>query len=172
MSGSRKILIAVDGEAVSAHAAEVGLQLACCVMGEVALVQVVEPALTHAPGIAAEDLVAEARNDAKRILRAVQDSISPLFAAREFIRVGKPAHEILGVAKEWPADVIVVGSHGRHGIPRVLLGSVAEAVMRHSECPVWSYTGKRVSKRIENGVQYGKTPVHPKLAGRPAEIWL
>ncbi|MGB6942978.1 MAG: universal stress protein [Bryobacteraceae bacterium] len=142
MPGFQKILIAVDGEAVSAHAAEIGLQLACCVSGEVALVHVVELALTHAPGIAAEDLIAEAKKDGKRILTAVQDSISPLFAAREFIRVGKPAHEIVAVAKEWPADVIVVGCHGRHGIPRVLLGSVAEAVMRHAGCPVLVIRGK------------------------------
>jgi nucleotide-binding universal stress UspA family protein len=143
MSGFRKILIAVDGEAVSTHAAEVGVQLACCVTGEVALVHVVEPALTHAPGIAAEDLLAEARKDGKGILSAVQDSISPLFAAREFIRVGKPAPEILAIAKEWPADVVVVGSHGRSGIPRVLLGSVAEAVMRHAPCPVLVIRGKQ-----------------------------
>lgn len=136
MSSFRKILIAVDGEAVSTDAAEVGIQLTCCVSGEVAFVHVVEPGLTHAPGIASDDLVAEAERDGERILSALEGSISPLFAARKFIRVGKPAHEILAVAKEWPADVIVVGSHGRHGIPRVLLGSVAEAVMRHAECPV------------------------------------
>ena len=143
MSGFQKILIAVDGEAVSAHAAQIGLQLACCVTGEVALVHVVELALTHAPGIAAEDLVAEAKKDGKRILTEVQDRISPLFSAREFIRVGKPAQEILAVAKEWPADVIVVGSHGRHGISRVLLGSVAEAVMRQAGCPVLAIRGKQ-----------------------------
>lgn len=142
MSGFQRILIAVDGEAVSAHAAEVGIQLACCATGEVAFVHVVELGLTHAPGIAAEDLVAEAEKDGKRILSELEAGISPLFAARKFIRVGKPAHEILAVAKEWPADVIVVGSHGRHGIPRVLLGSVAETVMREAECPVLVIRGK------------------------------
>lgn len=136
MSGFQKILIAVDGEAVSAHAADIGIQLACCVSGEVAFVHVVEPGLTHAPGIAAEDLIAEAEKDGLRILSALESSISPLFAARKFVRVGRPAHEVIAVAKEWPADVIVVGSHGRHGIPRVLLGSVAESVMRHADCPV------------------------------------
>jgi universal stress protein A len=50
--------------------------------------------------------------------------------------VGKPAAEIVNAAKEWPADVIVIGSHGRAGVTRVLLGSVAEAVMRHAPCPV------------------------------------
>lgn len=142
MAGFQRILIAVDGEAVSAHAAELGIQLACCVTGDVAFVHVVEPDLTHAPGIAAEDVVAEAQKDGERILAELETRISPLFAAQKFIRVGRPAHEILGVAKEWRADVIVVGSHGRHGIPRVLLGSVAEAVMRHADCPVLVIRGK------------------------------
>ena len=57
-------------------------------------------------------------------------------APREFIHVGKPASEIIRTAKEWPTDIIVIGSHGRHGIQRALLGSVAEAVMRHAPCPV------------------------------------
>jgi len=50
--------------------------------------------------------------------------------------VGKSASEIIRTAKEWPADIIVIGSHGRHGIQRALLENVAEAVMRHAPCPV------------------------------------
>jgi nucleotide-binding universal stress UspA family protein len=75
MSGFQKILIAVDGEAVSEHAAEVGIQLACCATGEVAFVHVVELGLTHAPGIAAEDLVAEAEKDGKKILSELEARI-------------------------------------------------------------------------------------------------
>lgn len=47
-----------------------------------------------------------------------------------------PRHAILDCAREWPADMIVVGSHGRHGIDRLLLGSVAESVVRHAPCSV------------------------------------
>jgi nucleotide-binding universal stress UspA family protein len=49
---------------------------------------------------------------------------------------GDPAREILRAAKNVGADLIVMGSHGRTGIARVLLGSVAEAVLRRAECPV------------------------------------
>jgi len=47
-----------------------------------------------------------------------------------------PRHGIIDCAAEWKADLIVMGSHGRKGIDRLLLGSVAEAVMRHASCSV------------------------------------
>src|SRR5215469_12445878 len=49
---------------------------------------------------------------------------------------GYPKASILDEAKEWGADLIVMGSHGRHGLKRLLLGSVAEAVALHSSCSV------------------------------------
>jgi nucleotide-binding universal stress UspA family protein len=49
---------------------------------------------------------------------------------------GDPAAEILRVAEESPCDLIVMGTHGRTGLGRLLTGSVAEQVLRHSACPV------------------------------------
>ena len=50
--------------------------------------------------------------------------------------LGEPAHEIVNVAKEIRADLIVVGTHGRKGIRRAVLGSVAEHVVRFAKSPV------------------------------------
>ena len=47
-----------------------------------------------------------------------------------------PRHGIIKCAVEWKADLIVVGSHGRRGLDRLMLGSVAEAVARHATCSV------------------------------------
>ena len=47
-----------------------------------------------------------------------------------------PAHAIVEYARSIHADVIVVGTHGRAGVPRLLMGSVAEHVVRHASCPV------------------------------------
>ncbi|WP_145723421.1 universal stress protein [Mesorhizobium tianshanense] len=47
-----------------------------------------------------------------------------------------PADEIVKAAGEWPADLIVIGSHGRGGVQRALLGSVADGVIRHASCPI------------------------------------
>ncbi len=52
------------------------------------------------------------------------------------VRVGAPAEEIVKVASDFDADMVVVGTHGRRGLPRLLLGSVAERVLRLARCPV------------------------------------
>lgn len=52
------------------------------------------------------------------------------------IETGEPSDAILRVAKEGGTDLIVMGTHGRTGLSRLLIGSVAEAVLRRSTCPV------------------------------------
>jgi len=47
-----------------------------------------------------------------------------------------PRHGIIDEAASWRADLVMMGSHGRHGLDRLLLGSVAEAVLRHAPCSV------------------------------------
>ncbi len=55
----------------------------------------------------------------------------------EFVALfGSPAHEIAHYAEESGAGLIVISSHGRTGLTRMLLGSVAEQVVRHAPCPV------------------------------------
>lgn len=51
-------------------------------------------------------------------------------------RIGDPAHEILTAERQLAVDLIVLATHGRKGVKRVLLGSVAEAVLREAACPV------------------------------------
>ena len=54
----------------------------------------------------------------------------------EFIAHGEPATEIVRVAGERGVDLIVISSHGRAGLGRILFGSTAESVVRHAPCPV------------------------------------
>lgn len=55
--------------------------------------------------------------------------------SRQFVEIGSPKVEIIRVAEEIGADLIVVGSHGRHGIG-LLLGSTASSVIHHAKCDV------------------------------------
>lgn len=135
----RKILVAVDESAFAARAADVGFELARSLGAEVAIIHVVDPAVdAYAPegGIPLSQLVTLAQQDGRRLLGAFAQRAALQPAPHEFIHVGKVATEIVKAANDWPADLIVIGSHGRGGIDRLLLGSVAEAVMRHAACPV------------------------------------
>ena len=64
--------------------------------------------------------------------------------------VGNPADKIVAVAKEEQADLIVMGTHGRTGLVRLLFGSVAEAVVRRAPCPVLTFKGPELPKGSEN----------------------
>ena len=61
------------------------------------------------------------------------------------MRTGDARDMILQVAKEVHADSIVIGTHGRRGISRALLGSVAEAIVRTAPCPVLTVRAKAVT---------------------------
>lgn len=133
----RRILIALDDSAIAARAVEVGTDLATALKAQAALVYVVDPTIAFQPdsGITAEEWVATLKREGQSFLAtAAQRTREPL--AWQFLREGKPADQILAAAREWEADVIVVGTHGRSGVSRVVLGSTAESVVRHAPCPV------------------------------------
>lgn len=82
---------------------------------------------------------------AERIQRLVSERMATAFAGRsaasevEFYvhaRIGKPADEILSLAKDVGADLVFIGSHGKTGLDRFVLGSVSERVVREAKCPV------------------------------------
>jgi nucleotide-binding universal stress UspA family protein len=52
------------------------------------------------------------------------------------VREGDPGAEIIAEAEAWPADLIIIGSHGHRGLKRLLLGSVAQHVLNHAPCSV------------------------------------
>ena len=97
------------------------------------------PSVYRAPGAQEEvmsvDLVELAQSDLKDLAMAKLNenlSVSPT------VGVGEPAEEILRVAQEEAVDLIVMGTHGRTGLRHVLVGSVAEAMMRIAPCPVFT----------------------------------
>jgi nucleotide-binding universal stress UspA family protein len=75
-------------------------------------------------------------DDAESMLAAVVDDLPGSRSATTTVRYGRPVHELLDVAESEDVDHIVIGSHGRDGAKRLLLGSVAETVARRSPVPV------------------------------------
>jgi nucleotide-binding universal stress UspA family protein len=71
----------------------------------------------------------------RRELATVEPTVSGLSVERRLTE-GNPAAEIVRVAKENNCDLIVLGTHGRTGLGRLLMGSVAEQVVRKATCPV------------------------------------
>jgi len=64
------------------------------------------------------------------------DWVSPVGKVRYIIKSGDPFESILDAAEERRADLIVLATHGRTGLKRLLIGNVAEKVVRHAPCPV------------------------------------
>src|SRR5271156_5778498 len=82
-------------------------------------------------------LVEDAKLKGKQALTAGVEKLSRSgHTARSEVTMGFPRRVISECAKEWHADLIMVGSHGRSAVGRFLLGSVAQAVLRTASCPV------------------------------------
>ena len=67
------------------------------------------------------------------------DELDKMYNGNElmkFMPEGNPQEDILETAKDWNADLLVLGTHGRTGLKHLLMGSVAERVLRHSDIPV------------------------------------
>jgi len=69
-------------------------------------------------------------------LASVAKSIGSEVKCTSEVRIGRPWSEVVAAAKELSADLLIVATHGRTGLQHALLGSVAEKIVRHAECPV------------------------------------
>lgn len=138
MSGYNRILLAADFHDDSRLVVDRARDIAAQWGAELSLLHVVESVpvetgneLMVPPSLPVEsELIASAEHQ----LAAVADELGTPVAQR-YVRVGNTKREILAVAKEQASDLIVVGSHGRHGLA-LLLGSTANAVLHGAPCDV------------------------------------
>jgi universal stress protein A len=140
----KKILLPVDGGPVSLHAIRVGLELAQALGAQVATIFVVEPEMGYSGEfrLSGDELLELSRQDDVAVMAEVRRDTTLPDDAEHFLRVGHAAEAIEKTARDWAADLIVMGSHGRGGLGRALLGSVSETVVRHAPCPVLIVRGK------------------------------
>ena len=140
----KKILLPVDGSPISLHAVRVGLEMARALGAQVATVFVVEPEMGCSGEVRLDDeeLLLLGKQDDAQVMALLRGDTTVPDDAEHFVLVGHAADIINKIAREWSADLIVVGSHGRGGLGRVVLGSVSESVVRHAPCPVLIVRGK------------------------------
>ncbi len=145
MTRFRQILVPVDFEGPSQEALEVAVDLALTFDAKLALIHAWEvpvaayAAMTYVPA----DLWTAIEQAATEQLKSTLEHVRKRLPRAESILVkGPPAHEILATADRTKADLIVMGTHGRRGMSHVLLGSVAEKIVRLSQVPVLTIRGK------------------------------
>ena len=129
-----KILIAIDNNPSAEKIALNGLQLAKQLNAEIALVSIIDPDDPSDPDSATpRELDDMMEHNLNRSQRAVIESVFKKYPVKSFVKKGTPYKVILETAEKWGANIIVMGTHGRKGLPHLLLGSVAEDVIRHSK---------------------------------------
>jgi nucleotide-binding universal stress UspA family protein len=145
----RRILVPVDGSKTAALGLREAIGLAknqraklrlVYVVDKMAIIGVVEAGLDPGPVLArmarsGRRLLEQARLSAKKL------GVDSETALREPV-VKRVADTILSEAKKWRADLIVMGTHGRRGVRRMVLGSDAEQIMRQAEVPVLLVRGR------------------------------
>ncbi|MFC7214530.1 universal stress protein [Saliphagus sp. GCM10025334] len=129
------VVVATDGSESVERAVEVGIDLAARFGADVHALSVVDASEVDAsPEQLREEFRTALETHAEGALSSVRDEAGPGITTA--VREGRPAPEIVAYAREQDADLIVTGTRGRHGENRLLLGSVAERVVRTSPIPV------------------------------------
>lgn len=143
----KRIMAAVDGSAPSLKAVTLAADLAARYGAELMLLTVTR-ALSPALTAELETYIRQERIDvplgeltSEHAARVLADAVLAA-QANGAIRVssrsrsGDPTEEIIGLAEDWQADLIVIGSRGHGRLAGLLLGSVAQKVLAHASCPV------------------------------------
>ncbi len=145
---SKTILFPTDFSTASDAALAHAEALAKSMGARLLIVHVEEPPLAYGGG---ELYYGLPEPDSERILKMLED-VRPLDPAVPFthrLTMGDPAGEIVRIAADEQAEMIVLGTHGRTGVVRLLMGSVAEAIVRRAPCPVLIY--RETAERLARG---------------------
>lgn len=133
-----KILVPVDFSNRTAAQLEVAADLARRFDASLELVHVVDPPIVPELYMPIAPLVVDVKQATDEAITRIEELAAPLretVEVRGEVLVGSSVHEIMGWAKQG-IDLIVMPTHGYSGLDRMLMGSVAEGILRRSECPV------------------------------------
>jgi|SRR5687768_9423780 nucleotide-binding universal stress UspA family protein len=138
-----KILVAIDGSSTSLRGLDEALRLVKTTGGSLLLVHVVNELVVvgdYAPASYYESFIESMRESGTKVLAEAAARVRRADVPYEQKLIetlgGRTADEIVREAKQWPADLIVLGTHGRRGLKRLAMGSDAEMVLRLAPVPV------------------------------------
>lgn len=142
-----RILVPVDGSPTSNAGLDEAIKLARQFGSQLRLLHVVDqmPLAVSAEGfgVMSVDVLGLLKEAGARVLADAKAHVLAAGVPVDTLLVDSPnsrlSDHVTAVAKEWPAELIVIGTHGRRGIGRVLMGSDAEQVVRHAPVPVLLY---------------------------------
>ena len=140
----QRILVPVDGSSTSDLGLAEAMKLAKLTGGQLRLLHVIDemPFIMSAEGSGAmtADVLEVLRKAGEKILQQartlVKENAIPVDTVLFDSLSGRLCDQVVEQVKEWHADLVVLGTHGRRGVKRVLLGSDAEQVLRNSPVPV------------------------------------
>jgi nucleotide-binding universal stress UspA family protein len=146
----RRILFATDYSKASARALDEAVSLARQNHAELLVTHVIEPIGQYSSGeedLAAADLYLKmqeaAKQNAERSMQKLMRKLAPArVKAKSFLLQGTPHDQIIKAAKKHRANMIVIGTHGRTGLSKLFMGSVAGKVISRATCPVVTVRGK------------------------------
>lgn len=139
----KKIMVAVDGSDASRKAAMVAVDIARQATGSITAVYVMETErLSRLPGIAtlpelSEKIQALMQEEGQQATQFVEDQARMASVpCRKILARGRASEELIKISKQQRIDLLVMGSMGRTGMEKILLGDVAEKVVHQSAIPV------------------------------------
>jgi nucleotide-binding universal stress UspA family protein len=136
----KHILVPVDGSDCSLHALEIAAAFAREQQARLSIVTVVDPAKAAAMAFGEASMAASCLDalddEGKTVVDDAAGRVRAFSQAETAVLDGAPVDAIVHYARDHGVDLIIIGSHGRSGLSRVFLGSVAEGVIRHSIMPV------------------------------------
>jgi len=145
----KKILVTTDFSPLGYTALKYATSLAKDSGAKLLITHVEEPPLAYGTGEMYLGPAAEVESEeVSKLLEAVvpPDESVPY---EHHLLSGEPAREICALAESESADLIVMSTHGRTGLSRLLMGSVAESVVRHAPCPVFTLRQPKEEKPQE-----------------------
>ena len=152
-----RILLAIDGSPHSQTAVDEVARRPWPSNSTIRVISVIRPYTPPATefvlaGATLDDMRRQQTSTAEQIIgRAIEVLTRTGLTTETAVREGDPRSAIVDEAEEWGADLVVVGSHGRTGLTRWLLGSVAQAVVGHAPCSVEVVRPRESSRATKPG---------------------